>query len=56
MQQHSPLYLSSQSKIRKQLLSLADIAYTELSHGADETSCDWTLPAPIVVAAIARLK
>ncbi len=56
MQQHSPLYLASQSKIRKHLLTLSDISFIELSHGADETACDWTLPAPTVVTAIARLK
>ncbi|MBA3751919.1 Maf family protein [Candidatus Dependentiae bacterium] len=56
MQQHQPLYLASQSRMRKHLLSLSKIFFIELPQSADESACDWTLPAAEVVGAIARSK
>lgn len=50
------LYLASGSQSRKDLLRLAHIPFIAISQTADEASCNWSLPLPQLVSAIARLK
>ena len=52
----APLYLASQSRMRKQLLEQAQIPFTVIEQSADETACDWSQPFTAVVASIARSK
>lgn len=50
------LYLASKSSGRKKLLEEARIEYQIIEQNADETACDWSLPLPDVVQAIAQSK
>jgi septum formation protein len=52
----APLYLASQSQMRKQLLLQSHIPFTVLEQTADETACDWNQPCTDVVLSIARSK
>jgi septum formation protein len=50
------LFLGSSSLARQQLLRDAGIPFTLVAQSADETACDWQLPLPQLVAAIATYK
>ena len=52
----APLYLASQSRMRKLLLQQAQIPFTIIEQSADETACDWNQPFTAVVSSIARSK
>ncbi len=56
MKTTAPLYLASQSPMRKQLLEQAKIPFTVISQSADEAACNWDLPPKEVVLDIARSK
>lgn len=50
------LLLASQSQSRRILLSQMQIPFVLLDQSADEQSCDWPLPLPVLVESIAKHK
>lgn len=50
------LYLASSSIRRQELLTQAKIPFTLISQSADEAACDWSLPLPQLLKAIALSK
>ncbi len=56
MKYNAPLYLASQSRMRRVLLKQACIPFSLLEQSADEADCDWNEEPLIVASSIARYK